>query len=346
MRVNERNSSIELLRIFCMFGIVFMHVFGYVYQDPSYRIVSLLENGLFNSGVTILVLISGFYSINVNIKKIINFEFIAYFSSVIFLIIYINNHEVNISNLIACLFPFLSGNNKFYSGFILLMILSPFVNKFFNTLSRDMYKIIIVTLVLFFYISPCILLNNYNLDYGKGFTHYFIAYIIGRYIAINYDVFKKIKNIYMVILIIVCFCLAFTFNSLASNYFQQNYILFSLDNSIYILIQSICIFLLFERKKYYNKIINKLASYNFAVFLYNNIIISYLLKGTITTFISAHSRFANIVFLIGIVLLSHVVCIIMEIIRKILFGKISDKFISSLCTKLENISIIKSYLRY
>lgn len=87
--MNKRNSSIELLRIICMFGICYMHAFGYVYQNNSYRIVSLLENGLFNNGVTILLLVSGFYGIKANIRKIINFELIVYWINLLTIIILI-----------------------------------------------------------------------------------------------------------------------------------------------------------------------------------------------------------------------------------------------------------------
>ena len=61
----ERNSSIEILRILAMLGIVIMHTNGTVMEHSVgwNQIWTQIENGIFNAGVSIFVLISGYFGI-------------------------------------------------------------------------------------------------------------------------------------------------------------------------------------------------------------------------------------------------------------------------------------------
>ena len=53
----ERNSSIEMLRILAMLGIVIMHTNGAVMEHGSGTgfVWTQIENGIFNAGVSIFV---------------------------------------------------------------------------------------------------------------------------------------------------------------------------------------------------------------------------------------------------------------------------------------------------
>lgn len=68
-----RNSSIELLRIISMLMIISMHVLGVHYMEPSKlvdREFVLFINSFCNAGVTIFVLISGFYGIRFKMDRL------------------------------------------------------------------------------------------------------------------------------------------------------------------------------------------------------------------------------------------------------------------------------------
>ena len=62
----NRKSGIELLRILCMFGIVYMHTFGSMLETVhgGNMALAVFENALFNCGVSCFVLISGYFGIN------------------------------------------------------------------------------------------------------------------------------------------------------------------------------------------------------------------------------------------------------------------------------------------
>ena len=69
----ERNSSIEMLRILAMLGIVIMHTNGAVMEHGSGTgfAWTQIENGIFNAGVSIFVLISGYFGIRRSTQKLI-----------------------------------------------------------------------------------------------------------------------------------------------------------------------------------------------------------------------------------------------------------------------------------
>lgn len=65
MKKAERNSTLELLRIFCILGILCMHLCGTF--SESGNIVTLIQlnavNSLFNICVSIFILISGYFAL-------------------------------------------------------------------------------------------------------------------------------------------------------------------------------------------------------------------------------------------------------------------------------------------
>ena len=80
-----RNSSIEMLRLFAIFGIVIMHVNGPLLSD-AFGINSIwiqIENSIFNCGVSVFVLISGYFGIRRSSFKILLLELSALFYSLV-----------------------------------------------------------------------------------------------------------------------------------------------------------------------------------------------------------------------------------------------------------------------
>lgn len=71
-KVLIRQSQFELLRLVCIFGIVTMHTWGVFYSTASgmNQVFGILINSLFNTCVSIFVLISGYFGIEGTAKKI------------------------------------------------------------------------------------------------------------------------------------------------------------------------------------------------------------------------------------------------------------------------------------
>lgn len=104
-----RNSNIEILRLLCMFGIVSMHVFSQFCQTVTgvNFVFGTLLNSVFNSCVSIFILISGYYSIHFSVQKILKMEFMVLFYSIINLIVmnFILNEPISYYFLITSVFP-------------------------------------------------------------------------------------------------------------------------------------------------------------------------------------------------------------------------------------------------
>ena len=80
-----RNSRIELLRLFAIFGIVIMHVNGPLLSDASgiNSIWIQIENSIFNCGVSVFILISGYFGIRRTSFKILLLDLSALFYSLL-----------------------------------------------------------------------------------------------------------------------------------------------------------------------------------------------------------------------------------------------------------------------
>ncbi|SFG94379.1 hypothetical protein SAMN02982927_03318 [Sporolactobacillus nakayamae] len=77
--VQNRESSFELLRILCIFGIITMHIVSIIYSSVTgvNLIYGVFVNSLFNTCVSIFVLISGYFGVKLNIKKLIFLDIIV-----------------------------------------------------------------------------------------------------------------------------------------------------------------------------------------------------------------------------------------------------------------------------
>lgn len=84
MEKTERHNGIELLRIISIIGIICMHTFGAIYTvaEGHALIFGVFINSLFNIGVTCFALISGYFGIRRDFKKIINLELMVLFYSI------------------------------------------------------------------------------------------------------------------------------------------------------------------------------------------------------------------------------------------------------------------------
>ena len=102
----QRNSTIELLRILCILMIVFMHLVGiwWDYCDNLFdKEFVIFVNSLCNCAVTIFMLISGYYGIRFNLRKIVQFEMMVIFYSILFIFMQMY-YNVNSNTLYGRLF--------------------------------------------------------------------------------------------------------------------------------------------------------------------------------------------------------------------------------------------------
>ena len=79
----DRNSAVELLRLFSVCGIICMHIYGHVTKGVVDLAYYAFINTLCNCGVSLFVLISGFYTIKPTISGGIKIVMVTIFYSVL-----------------------------------------------------------------------------------------------------------------------------------------------------------------------------------------------------------------------------------------------------------------------
>lgn len=329
-----RNSNIEFLRIISILMIVIMHVYGQ-YQTVDDALVyhsSMFCNAICNTGVSLFVLISGYYGIKSNLKKWLSLYNVTTFYGIIFLIACLirPNDVVNATLIVKCIFPVFFNKYWFITSYLLLMALSNYIEKMLNALSREEHKTLILVLTLFVIISPTLFIFEIFNDSGKGFMNMLTMYIIGRYVA-RYD-FPQLIHKYSKLLVPLMTFVIWMGNELIDRYTGNRGHLCR-DNNVLIVISAVCIFYLFiSTADRHNETINKFAKYVFPIYLVHGIFIedvSIYLQTTGIPYIL--QIFASIVIL---TLLS----ITVEAIRKLVLdwafsrvAEIESKCIERLC---------------
>ena len=78
---HERSSNFELLRLLCIFGILVMHTFAGIdtAASPGNMLANVFANSLFNTGVTCFILLSGYFGIRFDLKKLIGLDLLVIF---------------------------------------------------------------------------------------------------------------------------------------------------------------------------------------------------------------------------------------------------------------------------
>lgn len=184
----QRNSTIELLRILCILMIVFMHLVGiwWDYCDNLFdKEFVIFVNSLCNCAVTIFMLISGYYGIRFNLRKIVQFEMMVIFYSILFIFMqYSLIGGVGMKEMVKSVFPLLTSKYWFYTAYVIIFFVSPYIHLLVNFLNKKEFKILIGILLFFYVLSPTVIQLGVVNDSGKGVYNMFLVYLIGRYIGV------------------------------------------------------------------------------------------------------------------------------------------------------------------
>lgn len=275
--MKERDSNIELLRLVCMFLILFQHcihlcafpeIWDTSIMSPEVYTSSILV-GLTYIGVNCFVLISGYYGINLKLRSALNIYLICAFYALIgyLLHLYIDGAHEGMGLLYHSIFCISHSKLWFVKCYAGLMLLSPLLNSAIDNMSRKTYHWVLVLLtILNMYFGFIWQDNTFNAD-GYTIANFVYIYLIGGYIRRYVDIewCRKYRMANVSIYII---------SSLfwAGSIMMQRYIQTPWDelgyNNPFTLIGAISFFMLFlSVPKFYNKWINWLAAGTFAVYV-------------------------------------------------------------------------------
>ena len=154
----SRNSNLELLRIISMILIVSHHysVHGFTINDMDFSrnkyIVDFLSLGG-KLGVNCFILISGYFSIKskFTIKKLLKLEGQVLFYSISFLMLFLTvltpKESIGIKLILKNLLPVIYNCYWFATTYIILMILSPYINILILNMKKTIHAKLIYILM-------------------------------------------------------------------------------------------------------------------------------------------------------------------------------------------------------
>lgn len=364
---NKRNSNLELLRIIAMLFIICHHFavhgmkdFNLLASNPNTYIIYLL--GILGKiGVVVFILISSYFMINskFTIRKLLVLGGEVYFYSFLFLVLVIVfpflSHPLTIADWGVHLLPISHSAYWFVTGYIVLMLISPFLNKFIKSLSKESFiKLLLLLFVMwsiFPTFTPTFMSGPVATNFiGSSFQYvpiiwFVVVYFVGSFIRLHIDLdkisYKKLVSIFAASMIItyVVSCiigyldivhpqssnLAMIFGLPVEAVFNGTLYLWpALENKLFLFAASVALFLMFlKRKEFSNRYINYIAGSALGVYLiHDNLLIrAYLWKnvlGPISYYYSPYMILIAIIMIVGL----YLVCTFIDILRRITVEKL------------------------
>lgn len=333
-----RKSNLEALRMIAMYMIVFIHANMYLSTFCVGKVMTFfngLVNGICNIGVTCFILISGYYGVNFNLKKLVKMEcmMISYSLLETFLIYIIMPEQLQgaalLEQIVKSILPFISRKYWFYSCYICLILLSGYIQKLVDALSQKEMKKLLLLLLFLFSVLPTVFYFELIPDNGKGLVQMIMVYMIGRYIHCYRDQRLSWKAGVLFVLLWMVNGISHEFPIHIGGIYHH----LCKDNSITNLVMAIILFYIFKNLNFQSRVINWMAKNIFAVFALNNTLVACVMKLLQENKLVEARGLGGFLLLAGIVLAVLSICLVTGGIRELLFGR-QDVKISNM---IENI---------
>lgn len=329
MKIVNRNSNIELLRIVCMLMIISGHiVMEYSLLDLASddEVIGLFWRGACSVAVNAFVLITGYFGIKYRWERLIKLDVqvLFYSISLFALALILGWHQIIIKEDFLYLFPLLSKKYWFVTCYAVLYIISPLLNKWCDSMSKFEFRTLLIGGFIIIYVWPTLsfLFNSpqFIADAGYGIVNFTYLYMLGYYLR-HYFIRKSALvcwggYIFSVTALFICqyvlsLILGFEFTSFISY------------NTIFVFIGAICLFLAFERMAFSSNIINAFAKPCLAVYLIH---LHPCIWAPFCNLIKIQNYHGlnYILLLVILPIIIYLPCAFFEIIRLKLFGKIES----------------------
>lgn len=319
----DRESNIELLRIVLMMMVILHHLL--IKSSSS----NWSEMALFMSlntfaiiAVNCFMFISGYYGIKFKIKSLLSFIIQGIFYSVGSYVIFnmiVSTDNYSFIDFIKSFFPITFPVWWFFSAFVGVYVLSPFINKGIEYLKPYQSG----GLILFLIYLSCgypIFGENYYSGAGHGLFTMLLVYIIARYCGKYVKSIKKAGSKYVCVYLFTTISLI-ALLTIGRNDFAWRIIAY---NSPLVILGAIFFFYLFEKIKLKSRIINSIAPLTFGVYLAHENPGSRLFieKFTIKINETISNPLLMILTLIALVVIIFTTCAIIEKVRQLICNPI------------------------
>ena len=291
MSKDMRNSSIELLRIIAVLGVVILHfngvygnAFEYVETGAINDIALRYLESLFVPAVNLFVLISGYYMCSTYkrpvVKPIYLIIQVMVFGGICYLLSVVENGMGSFSYTSAArsVIP----SNYYVILYATLYLVSPFINVALHHINEKQLKRFVVIFVLLFSVCPILIdvlqeilsiefqgLNPIGLlgdQNGYTIVNFILMYIIGAYIRIT-DIKWSVKK--ALFIMGVCSALLTVWSLVLPS------TAWSYCNPL-VIVEAVAAFLLFKELSIKSLIINKASKAVFTCYLFHSYVVQHL----------------------------------------------------------------------
>lgn len=186
-KTTVRESNLELLRIVSILIIILSHYVGhsgfdFTGEGLSFNRLFVESFRLGAVGVDIFVLISGYFLVSSEFKasKFIRLECeILFYSIVLGITFFLATDLAGMKDLIYSFFPSLSNSYWFISTYLLLYLLSPFLNKLIHALNQKWHARLLIILYAVYVLIPTV--TNFTLAGTSNIMLFFMLYLTAAY---------------------------------------------------------------------------------------------------------------------------------------------------------------------
>lgn len=290
----------------------------------NYYSATALES-LFLVGVACFVLITGYFQVTkqeASVYRVLDLLSLVLFYGVGFYALAISGGlvEFDLPGLAKATLPFLFDRHWFVETYVILYMLSPFLNVGLRSMDRRSHLTLLGVLLGFFSLWPSVLPGGPVSDSGYGIINFVVLYCIGAYFRLHG--LPKVGRAWLVLGYLASAAVTF----LAAVTFPEHIATFWSYNFFFNLVGAVCLFLVFSTLKLESEFINRLARCSFGVYLIH---VDFSIGSWLYRTVLRVPDFWNSPFLllhaIGSVALIYVAAAAIEFTRAALIGPLARK---------------------
>lgn len=279
MTKSVRQSNFEMLRIVSILLIVLMHAWGYAFRtgQPLNQQLLLAVNAVGNTGVSLFVLISGWFGVRFGWGKLLRLLLVVWTYSVVSYAVELAflGHTLTTAEVRAAIFPILSRKYWFMTCYVVLLCFSPWLNRMAETLSQRSFGQLLALWAFFFVAAPTLLGVEIQNDLGKGLMNFTLVYLMGRYLR-RFGIPRWLRR-HCGGVTAGCCLAVWALGTAVLLSTGRVTTLFARDNNLLILAAAVALFCCFERwRPAPSRTVNYIAGFAFPLYLVNSVVLSFL----------------------------------------------------------------------
>lgn len=197
--IKKRDANLDLLRIFSMLLIIFLHSIDHSgvleqaeHNSPAMYFYVRFAYALCQVCVNCYVMLSGYYLVNstFRLQKLaalwMETVFYAFILKLLFMVT--GQEHLSILSLISCFFPILTGRYWFITIYVGLYLVSPFLNKLIHAMNKKEHTMLNICLFVLFSLWSSIhpAIAGMNSGGGWGLAWFVVLYLAAAWFRLYY----------------------------------------------------------------------------------------------------------------------------------------------------------------